>query len=108
MIYNIAVSASTSTLTFTSTNFYLLSCQGESSYGYSTNGFNWTLSPTSPYDCTLHYTDGTTGVASGCGNRPQIFWSEDGKTPLFLINGAMAAKPGGGDGTWTLFRPLRQ
>ena len=32
----------------------------------------WTLSPTTPYDCTLHYTDGTTGTASGCGNRPQV------------------------------------
>jgi hypothetical protein len=82
--------------------------QRGSSYGYSLDGHSWTLSPTTPYDCGLNYTDGTTGEASGCGNRPQIFWSEDGETPLFIINGAMTAKPGGGKGTWTLFRPLTQ
>ena len=31
-----------------------------------------------------------------------------GLTPLFIINGATTAKPGGGKGTWTLFRPLTQ
>eukprot|EP01047_Picozoa_sp_COSAG01_P000980 COSAG01_NODE_20_length_38868_cov_34.606071_8_plen_464_part_00 len=87
--------------------------QGVSSYGYSLDAIHWTLSPTSPYDCTLHYTDGSTGSASGCGNRPQIFFKEgeDGATkdtPLFIINGATSGKPGGGKGTWTLFRPLAQ
>ena len=113
--------------------------QRGSSYGYSLDGHTWTLSPITPYDCGLNYTDGTTGEARGCGNRPQIFWSDDGETPLFvrqhrqhrhpppqfdshrdvservvagpreqIINGAQSAHPGGGKGTWTLFRPLTQ
>ena len=41
--------------------------QGVSSYGYSLDGVTWRLSPTTPYDCKLNYTDGTTGEASGCG-----------------------------------------
>ena len=81
--------------------------------GYSLDGVSWHLSPTTPYNCTLRYTDGTTGEASGCGNRPQIFFDEsagqpDTEKPLFIINGAQSAKPGGGKGTWTLFRPLAQ
>ena len=80
----------------------------ESSYGYSLDGMSWTLSAISPYDCKLSYTDGTTATATGCGNRPQIFFHPDGETPRFIINGAMSAKPGDGQGTWTLFRPLKQ
>ena len=44
---------------------------------------------------------------------PQIFFAEGENgatkdTPLFIVNGAMSAKPGKGKGTWTLFRPLAQ
>ena len=44
---------------------------------------------------------------------PQIFFAEGEEgatkdTPLFIVNGAMSAKPGKGKGTWTLFRPLAQ
>jgi hypothetical protein len=82
----------------------------ESAYAFSLDGVtNWTLSPTAPYDCTITYTDGTTAVASGCGNRPQLVFSDSpqqGGPPLWLINGAMAAKPESGTGTWTLFRKV--
>lgn len=83
--------------------------QSNSAYGYSLDATDWTLSPRSPYNCTLHYTDGSTAEASGCGNRPQIVFSESlqqGGAPRWLINGAEAAKPDGGNGTWTLFRKL--
>ena len=85
--------------------------QGVASYGFSLDGRDWTLSPTTPYDCTLNYTDGSTAQASGCGNRPQIVFSEStarGGAPQWLINGAMAAKPEGGAGTWTLFRKVKE
>jgi hypothetical protein len=79
--------------------------QGESAYAYSLDGFDWTLSPTTPYDCTLTFTDGSTAEASGCGNRPQIYFGYDGAAQ-FITNGAMGAKPNGWPGTYTLFRPL--
>jgi hypothetical protein len=85
--------------------------QGVSSYGYSLDAKNWTLSPTTPYDCTIHYTDGSSAVASGCGNRPQFVFSDSpaaGGKPKYLINGATAAKPQGGAGTWTLFRKVSE
>jgi hypothetical protein len=50
--------------------------QSISSYGYSIDGHHWTLSPTTPHTCGINYTDGTTADANGCGNRPQIVWSE--------------------------------
>eukprot|EP00041_Stephanoeca_diplocostata_P009320 m.143283 g.143283 ORF g.143283 m.143283 type:complete len:552 (-) comp17694_c0_seq2:227-1882(-) len=81
--------------------------QGESSYAFSSDAVHWTLSPTTPYNCTLSFTDGTSAEASGCGNRPQIFFNADG-TPKFIINGAMGAHPLGAKGTYTLFRPIAQ
>ena len=84
--------------------------QSVSSYGYSLDARTWTLSPTTPHTCEINYTDGTTGEASGCGNRPQIIWSDRpdaGGTPEWLVNGAFSAKPHGGHGTWTLFRKLK-
>ena len=85
--------------------------QGVSSYGYSLDGKNWTLSPTSPYGCTIEYSDGSSAEASGCGNRPQLVFSDSpqaGGKPLWLVNGAQAAKPDGGAGTWTLFRKVSE
>ena len=84
--------------------------QGVSSYGYSTDAVTWHLSPLTPYNCTVAYTDGGHAEASGCGNRPQLIWSETaaaGGAPLWLSNGAVAANPSGGKGTWTLFRRLK-
>eukprot|EP00750_Incisomonas_marina_P027046 INCI6097.2.p1 GENE.INCI6097.2~~INCI6097.2.p1 ORF type:complete len:463 (+),score=53.84 INCI6097.2:337-1725(+) len=83
--------------------------QQEAAYAFSLDAKTWTLSPVAPYDCTLNFTDGTSAVASGCGNRPQLVFSESaaaGGPPLWLVNGATAAKPGGGAGTWTLFRKV--
>lgn len=88
--------------------------QTTSSYGYSEDGIVWTLSPSTPHNCTLRYTDGTSAEASGCGNRPQLVFDDvngsNGASgpPRWLVNGAQAAKPNGGKGTWTLFRPLEQ
>ena len=82
--------------------------QKESAYAHSVDGLNWTLAPHAPYDCVLKFTDGTTATASGCGNRPQIVFDESTAKPLLLTNGAMAAKPNGGKGTYTLFRPITQ
>ncbi len=84
--------------------------QGVASYGFSKDGRNWTLSKTTPYNCTLRYTDGTTAEATGCGNRPQLVFSDEaaaGGAPQWLINGAEAAKPDKGSGTWTLFRKIK-
>ena len=82
--------------------------QGVSSYAHSLDAIDWTLSPTSPYDCVLEYVDGTHAEASGCGNRPQIMFGEDGETAQFIINGAYAANPTGSKNSWTLFRPITQ
>jgi hypothetical protein len=84
--------------------------QGVSSYGFSLDGVAWHLAPATPYNCTITYTDGGTAEASGCGNRPQLVWSQtvaEGGRPLWLVNGAMSANPSGGHGTWTLFRQLK-
>ena len=77
-------------------------------YAHSLDAIDWTLSPTSPYDCVLEYVDGTHAEASGCGNRPQIMFGEDGETAQFIINGAYAANPTGSKNSWTLFRPITQ
>lgn len=78
--------------------------QGESSYGYSLDGVNWKLSPTTPYGCGIEFADGTSGSVPGCGNRPQIFF-KDGK-PYMLINGANSGA--GAKHPFTLFRHLKQ
>ena len=81
------------------------------SYAFSHDAVSWTLSGATPYNCTLAFTDGTQGEASGCGNRPQIVFdgSNDpaaGPTLAWLINGATGNKPNGGAGSWTLFQEL--
>jgi len=84
--------------------------QGGSSYGFSKDAVNWTLAQNTPYNCTIKYTDGTQAEASGCGNRPQLVFSDSvaqGGPPLWLINGANTAKPLNGTNTWTLFRKLK-
>ena len=50
---------------------------------------------------------GTAGALAGRRTCSGTARRCDGETPLFIINGA-AATPGGGKGTWTLFRPLTQ
>eukprot|EP00040_Diaphanoeca_grandis_P020918 m.111227 g.111227 ORF g.111227 m.111227 type:complete len:514 (+) comp28107_c1_seq1:39-1580(+) len=83
--------------------------QGESSYGYSLDGFTWTLSPTTPYGCVVNFTDGTSAVADGCGNRPQFVHSGPNGEPQWITNGAEGAKPWRDDGlSFTLFRKLKQ
>ena len=85
-----------------------------SAYAYSEDGVAWTVSPRLPYDCTLRFTDGSTAEATGCGNRPQLVFADvngsngEHGPALWLVNGAQAAKPGGGHGTWTLFRQLKR
>ena len=79
---------------------------------YSRDGRQWTQASTPPYDCTIRFTEASGGgsaVATGCGNRPQIHFGENGD-PEILINGANAAQPGTPNhfNTWTLFRPLSQ
>ena len=81
--------------------------QGESAYAYSRDGHSWTLSPTSPYDCTVRFNDGSTAEASGCGNRPQILFNDKG-VPVLLTNGAFRANPVSEGNTYTLFRPITQ
>ena len=93
-----------------------------SSYAYSEDGLAWTVSPSAPYNWTIHYTDGTSANLSKC-ERPKLFFSEPAaasggtegtgqavphRQPLFLINGARSLNPapGGGRRTWTMIRPL--
>lgn len=80
--------------------------QGESAYAYSEDGFSFTMSPTSPYGCTVTFTDGTTANAVGCGNRPQLVFSGPNGEPEWITNGAEDAKPWR-SGTFTLFRKLK-
>ena len=86
--------------------------QGVSSYGFSVDGHNWTLSPKTPYQASVTYSDGSTQNVGRC-ERPQIVWGggsgpDAGTVPQWLINGASGAKPGGGAGTWTLVRKLAE
>jgi hypothetical protein len=70
--------------------------QTVSSYGYSVDGHNWTLSPTTPHTCGIMYTDGTTAEVNGCGNRPQIIWSQRpdaGGSPQVLLAFTVVALP---------------
>lgn len=58
--------------------------QGVAAYAYSQDAISWTLSPHTPYNCTIVRPNGSTADAKGSGNRPQIVFSDDGKsTPLY-------------------------
>lgn len=82
--------------------------QGESAYAVSTDFETWTLSPVSPYDCTVQLAGGGSTTFRGCGNRPHLVFGASGQ-PEWLINGAFrntAGRDGGGPDSFTLFRPL--
>jgi len=85
--------------------------QGEMALAHSVDGREWRLSPETPANCTLHYTDGTSDEIRGCGNRPQLAWKPGtagtgSPVPIGLFNGAQSSKPDNGKGEYTLFRPV--
>jgi len=93
----------------------------QSAYAYSEDGLQWHLSSTSPYNCTVTYSDGSRREARNCGNRPQLLFGDDGQ-PEILIDGVHGDCDAHGSGcsgaaqpgkhltpeAWTLFRPLSQ
>jgi len=82
--------------------------QGASAYGHSVDGHTWTLSPETPYNCTISFTDGTSEEIAICGNRPQLAFNSDG-TPIGLFTGAgklPATEPEHGLGEYSSFRPV--
>lgn len=80
---------------------------GSPRYAYSQDAVHWTMSPRTPHNCSIAYSDGTREEISGCGNRPHIVFADDG-SPAWLINGAMRPHSSGNGGAdaFTLFRPI--
>jgi len=80
---------------------------GSPRYAYSQDAVHWTMSPRTPHNCSIAYSDGTREEISGCGNRPHIVFADDA-TPAWLINGAMRPHSSGNGGAdaFTLFRPI--
>ena len=60
-----------------------------SAHGYSSDGLQWFIGETQPYNTSVAFADGRPSEISPTRERPKLILAADNATPLFLVNGAV-------------------